>query len=471
MKTVNPSSVGFFEAAKTAVTDNQFEIAKALIEESAFDINYIDEKGKTLLHIACELGNIDLVKILLSYGADAEKQDQNSNTPSDLALISGFGNVDEVIKNHQQYKTPTRKTFVLVGSNMQDKPLVGVAETHGVPTIAIGSEDEYQNALTQITQEVEKDIKSDPNAEFSIIIFTHGSKKGKIVIAGKAIGVDTIVSDLQVVDKTSSQYLFDVVTCYSGIGLLQTKKSQDAQDQTLTENREPFLQDFLPYNLNIVFDGGKYMTFMNPNNFLIGLEIECHNQSIFGKQIAKMLFPQTFKFFCKIDDAIQGFKYNAPKAEEFIPNSLSQGKTIIQAYQEYLIARIKEFKEFYLKTHPHLLTAQISEIIREERKMISIISDETQFQPILDRYINLNFIGACEKGNAGRVQYFLDNVDLLKTQNIAINTENFQIGETPPYQKQSPLSVALSAGSLDVVKMLFPESISDEKVRLMLKEA
>lgn len=49
------------------------------------DINAVDNDGSTSLHLAAELGNIQIVRILLANGANPSLQNKAGETPIDLA--------------------------------------------------------------------------------------------------------------------------------------------------------------------------------------------------------------------------------------------------------------------------------------------------------------------------------------------------------------------------------------------------
>ena len=70
-QTGNNFSIGLYDSLLSAIEiDNSFEV-KMFIEFGA-DINYRYTNGKTPLMIACSLGSINVINILLALGADAD---------------------------------------------------------------------------------------------------------------------------------------------------------------------------------------------------------------------------------------------------------------------------------------------------------------------------------------------------------------------------------------------------------------
>jgi ankyrin repeat protein len=52
------------------------------------DVNCCDDKHRTCLHISSSKGNIDIVRVLLDFGADPNIRDCVHNLPIHLAIIS-----------------------------------------------------------------------------------------------------------------------------------------------------------------------------------------------------------------------------------------------------------------------------------------------------------------------------------------------------------------------------------------------
>lgn len=59
-----------------------------LLESNLYDINCYDDKQRTCLHIASSKGNLEIVRLLLNYGANPNLRDCVCNLPIHLAIIS-----------------------------------------------------------------------------------------------------------------------------------------------------------------------------------------------------------------------------------------------------------------------------------------------------------------------------------------------------------------------------------------------
>ncbi len=70
------------------VNNNEYDKLKELLDPNMYDVNICDDKNRTCLHIASSRGNIDIVKMLLDYGANTNIRDCVNNLPIHLAIIS-----------------------------------------------------------------------------------------------------------------------------------------------------------------------------------------------------------------------------------------------------------------------------------------------------------------------------------------------------------------------------------------------
>ncbi len=57
----------------------------------------VDEKGRTALHLACGLGQLETVQLLINHGALIEVQDHDGNTPLMFAAVSGNATLIELL--------------------------------------------------------------------------------------------------------------------------------------------------------------------------------------------------------------------------------------------------------------------------------------------------------------------------------------------------------------------------------------
>lgn len=70
------------------VNDNELLKLENLLDTNIYDINCCDDKQRTCLHIASSKGNLEIVRLLISYGANPNIRDCVSNLPIHLAIIS-----------------------------------------------------------------------------------------------------------------------------------------------------------------------------------------------------------------------------------------------------------------------------------------------------------------------------------------------------------------------------------------------
>ncbi|NEJ84302.1 hypothetical protein GR268_48615, partial [Rhizobium leguminosarum] len=91
VKNMDPTSLQFLsiEAVKKVYIQEITNIILQLHLSSALDINVVNKKGYTPLHIAASEGHKELVELLLNLGAQIDTKDKNGNSTMHLAAREG----------------------------------------------------------------------------------------------------------------------------------------------------------------------------------------------------------------------------------------------------------------------------------------------------------------------------------------------------------------------------------------------
>ncbi|KAF8078707.1 acyl CoA binding protein-domain-containing protein [Lyophyllum atratum] len=82
-----------------AVSDDFKSLSELLEKHPETDVNGHDEFGYTPLHLACDRGNLPVVKLLLSKGANPNIKDPDGLSASELARIAGHEAVQECLQS------------------------------------------------------------------------------------------------------------------------------------------------------------------------------------------------------------------------------------------------------------------------------------------------------------------------------------------------------------------------------------
>ncbi len=77
-----------YRALWQAVQNGQVDTAKRLISEPGFNLHVTDTKQNTPLHLAAVLGQLPIVKLLLSKGAEVDRRALGGVTPLYAAVQS-----------------------------------------------------------------------------------------------------------------------------------------------------------------------------------------------------------------------------------------------------------------------------------------------------------------------------------------------------------------------------------------------
>lgn len=99
-------------ALQWATSFVQVAAMKELISRGA-NINYQNSAGRTALHVACNPGNVEIIKLLLDHGADLSITDNQGKTPKDILNPPNI-EIEELILN------PPPATFSLIKHQQND---------------------------------------------------------------------------------------------------------------------------------------------------------------------------------------------------------------------------------------------------------------------------------------------------------------------------------------------------------------
>ena len=94
-----------------AIEGNHDDVVRALISEFGYDVKYITNNGRTVLHEACSQGRLEIVKELHQLGADVYKEDSYGNTSMSAAIVGDHGDVVEALITSFGYNIHAQNTF------------------------------------------------------------------------------------------------------------------------------------------------------------------------------------------------------------------------------------------------------------------------------------------------------------------------------------------------------------------------
>ncbi len=93
-----------FEKAVELINANDLKTLNKLLENN-LDANITDGKKNTLLHIASEQGNVEIIELLLKFDAQVNIQNQNGKTPLHFAVLQNKKDaINLLIDNGADYK-------------------------------------------------------------------------------------------------------------------------------------------------------------------------------------------------------------------------------------------------------------------------------------------------------------------------------------------------------------------------------
>jgi len=116
-KNINPNYFDFFN---NKFDNDYLELIKIIINHKKTNINLIDNKNNTLLHLACLRNNYNFVKLLVSIGANIDMINNDNETPIDISYKNKNLNIlaylyinksIDCLKNIKPFRCNKRKRY------------------------------------------------------------------------------------------------------------------------------------------------------------------------------------------------------------------------------------------------------------------------------------------------------------------------------------------------------------------------
>ncbi|KAG8539619.1 hypothetical protein GDO81_020628, partial [Engystomops pustulosus] len=93
-------------ALMLGVSHGRSDMVKVLLDCGA-DVNLAAEDGETALIIACQVGNVELVRLLLSHpNCDPELTDKAGNSALSIVLEAAHSEIAELLQAHTAQRQP-----------------------------------------------------------------------------------------------------------------------------------------------------------------------------------------------------------------------------------------------------------------------------------------------------------------------------------------------------------------------------
>ncbi|PPQ73530.1 hypothetical protein CVT26_010341 [Gymnopilus dilepis] len=82
-----------------AIADDAAGLNALLEQNPNIDLNALDEYGYAPIHLACDRGNTEIVKILLLKGADRSVKDPDGLSPLELSQEAGHSEIEALLSS------------------------------------------------------------------------------------------------------------------------------------------------------------------------------------------------------------------------------------------------------------------------------------------------------------------------------------------------------------------------------------
>lgn len=117
-----------------AVTNNDIEFTKRILEDKTYNINEVNQQNESALLIATHNNFVEIAKILIDYGADVNQQDNIQDSPY---LYAGAQGKTEILAYMLKNSQPNQQIYNRFGGNT----IIPAAEKGHLDTVKLLLED------------------------------------------------------------------------------------------------------------------------------------------------------------------------------------------------------------------------------------------------------------------------------------------------------------------------------------------
>jgi ankyrin repeat protein len=148
---LEPQRYGFEEAKK--VTQRRLEAARILLRTDGGDVNAQNENGETGLMRATDLGDVELVKSLLTRGTDVNRSDVLGNTAAVFAYQKNHTEIQALLKSTGNVRSARPTQNALLRAAIEKKDQAKVKEL-----LKAGADANYEYAIGYDHQDIKSTV-------------------------------------------------------------------------------------------------------------------------------------------------------------------------------------------------------------------------------------------------------------------------------------------------------------------------
>jgi len=112
LKKLNQLDISFFKMLKKEDKENIQRDRVELTIMAGANVNAQDENQNTPLHLAAEIGNMEISKLLIKFGANSKTLNKSGKTPAQVAFNNGHYKLsDEIKKLHYEEELVPYKMY------------------------------------------------------------------------------------------------------------------------------------------------------------------------------------------------------------------------------------------------------------------------------------------------------------------------------------------------------------------------